>query len=345
MEKIQSKGISNMTNFIEPFRNVLIITIFSFLVGCISQTDNPIIKRIQPVPLQSGFKMSGYWVWGGSVIKVDSVYHMFASRWPKKREFPVDYYESSEIVRATSKSLVGPYEFQEIVIGERDSAFWDSNMAHNPSIYKIGNEYVLFYIGSDFTTMQSGSKNYIRRIGYATASSIEGPWHRCNKPVINEESNNPAVLVDGNKIKLLFRDENLRVFIAEADNFSGPYKIVNDNVWPESELEDFYLFKMDDKYHFICEDGQGAITGHERWGADLYSEDGIHNWIKYKNPVAYDHSIRYNDGSVLHCTRRERPQLIIENNAITGLLTAVYNGKESWCQPVELFPPIEMSNK
>lgn len=345
MEKIQAKRIGNSSHYFWIFQNTLRIFLFLLVSGCIFQKDNSIAKRIQPVSRQSGFKMNGYWIWGGSVIKVDSVYHMFASRWPKNKEFPVDYYENSEIVRATSKTLTGPYKFQEVVIGERDSAFWDSNMAHNPSIYKIDNEYILFYIGSDFTTMQPGSKNYMRRIGYATASSIEGLWHRSDKPVINEESNNPAILVDGNKIKLLFRDENLRLFLAEAESYSGPYQIVNDNVWPESQLEDFYLFKMGNKYHFICEDGQGSITGHERWGADLYSEDGINNWKKYKNPVAYDHDIRYKDGSVLNCIRRERPQLIIENNRITGLATAVYDGKNSWCQPVELYPPIELSKR
>jgi len=112
-----------------------------------SDTDKKsIIDLIQPVNPNSGFKMNGYWVWGGSVIKVGSTYHMFASRWPKKNKFPDDYFVESEIVRATSESRTEPYTFQEVVIGERDSSFWDSNMAHNPTIHKIGNKYVLFYI-------------------------------------------------------------------------------------------------------------------------------------------------------------------------------------------------------
>jgi len=308
--------------------------------------EKSIKDRIQPISINSGFKMEGYWVWCGSVIKVGSTYHMFASRWPKAREFPVDYFHSSEIVRATSKSLVGPYEFQEVIIGERDSSFWDSNMAHNPTIHKIGKEYVLFYIGSDFTTMRPGSDRFLRRVGYATASKIEGPWKRADKPIINLESNNPAVLVeDNNKIKLLYRDEELRVVLAKADSFKGPYKIVNDNVWPESRIEDFYLFKMDNRNHFICEDNVGGITGHERWGAHLYSDDGINNWKRYKDTIAYNHDIKYTNNSILHCTRRERPQLLIENNKITGLITAVYDGKESWCQPVEIYPPIDLNNK
>jgi len=324
---------------------IISILILGFISGCNHKHEKSIKALIQAVPINSGFKMDGYWVWGGSVIKVDSTYHMFASRWPKGKEFPVDYFKSSEIVRATSKSIVGPYKFQEVIIGERDSSFWDSNMAHNPTIYKIGKEYVLFYIGSDFTTMRPGSNNYLRRVGYATASKIEGPWIRAEKPIIDQESNNPAVLIDGHKIKLLFRDQDLRVVLAEADNFKGPYKIVNNNVWPESKIEDFYLFKMNNLYHIICEDNAGTVTGHFRWGAHLYSENGINNWKRYKDTIAYDHDIKYTNDSILHCKRRERPQLLIENDHIIGLMTAVYNGKESWCQPVELFPPFDLNNK
>jgi hypothetical protein len=324
------------------FKLVLILLALS---TCKDPATNSILNRLQAVPVNSGFKMDNYWVWCGSVIKVDSTYHLFASRWPKVREFPVDYFKSSEIVRATSKSMLGPYEFKEVVIGERDSGYWDSNMAHNPTVFKIGNEYVLFYIGSDYTTLRPGCDKLLRRIGYAVSKSIEGPWHRSEKPVIDRESNNPAILIDNSKIKLMFRDENLRVFLAEADSISGNFKILNDNVWPESEIEDFYLYKSGNKYHLICEDGVGFITGHEKWGAHLYSDDGIRNWKKYGNGIAYDHDIRFIGDSVLHCNRRERPQLLIENNKIVCLVTAVYDGKNSWCQPVMLDPPINLLNK
>ena len=33
---------------------------------------------MQAVPKDSGFRMDGYWVWGGSMIKADGLYHLFA---------------------------------------------------------------------------------------------------------------------------------------------------------------------------------------------------------------------------------------------------------------------------
>jgi hypothetical protein len=305
----------------------------------ISQT---IAFNYEKLPVQSGFKMDGYWIWDGSMVKVDSLYHLFASRWPKTGPFPEGYRDNSEIVHAVSKSPLGPFVFKEVVIGERDSSYWDSNMAHNPTIHKIGDEYVLFYIGSDFSTHQGQSNALLRRVGYAVSSSIYGPWKRSDKPLINTDSNNPAILDEGSKIKLLYRDGQLHVFLAEAPNYKGPYIIKNDNVWPNSKLEDFYMFKSGDGYHIICEDNAGAVSGHERWGIHLYSKDGISNWKKYDPVVAYDHDIVLENDSVLHCARRERPQLLIENNKITYLITAIYDGKNSWSQPVKLKQPVKV---
>ena len=298
--------------------------------------------NFEKVPKESGFKMEGYWVWCGSMIKVGSTYHLFASRWKKTGDFPEGYRQNSEIVRATSKSPLGPFKFQEIVIGERDSSFWDSNMAHNPTIHKIGNEYVLFYIGSDFTTYNTKT-SLLRRIGYATSKSITGPWKRSDKPIIDSESNNPAILIDGNKVKLLYRDAQLKVILAESDKYNGVYKTVNDNLSPTCKLEDFYLFKADNQYHIVCEDNVGGFSGHERWGVHLFSEDGIKDWKPYSPVVVYNHDIEFTDNSILKCTRRERPQLFIENGKITYLITAVYDGKNTWSQPVKLKRPIKVN--
>jgi hypothetical protein len=294
----------------------------------------------EPVPNNSGFKMDGYRIWGGSIIKVDSTYHMFASRWPKKDEFPVGYTDDSEIIRATSRSPEGPYVFQEIVIGERDSSYWDANMAHNPTIHKIGNHYVLFYIGSNFIK-QEGWPPFHRTIGYATSESIEGPWLRSDLPVIPEESNNPAIYVEKNGgIKLMFRSADLRVSLATSPSYNDPFTTVNDNAWPQCKLEDFYLFKRNGQYHCICEDNVGEVSGHVRWGIHLFSNDGIGDWKEFEPLIVYDHGIKYEDGTTQKFTRRERPQLLIENGEITHLITGVYDGEDSWCQPIKIKTPV-----
>jgi hypothetical protein len=166
----------------------------------------------------------------------------FATRWKKTGPFSEGYRLNSEIVLAKSKSPLGPFVFNEVVIGERDPSFWDSNMAHNPTIHLIGDEFVLFYIGSDFTNYCANSKTLRRRIGYASSKSINRPWKWFDKPLIETESNSQAIHMDGLKVKLFYRDENLKVFMAEPDTYKGPYDTINDNVWPKSKLQDFYAF-------------------------------------------------------------------------------------------------------
>lgn len=293
--------------------------------------------RIGPVAKGTGFAMDGWFVWCGSVIKVGGQYHMFASRWPVETKFPEGYRQNSEIVRAVASRPEGPYKFQEVVIGKREPGKWDSGMAHNPAIYKVGDTFVLYHNASDV------SSRY-RQIGIATAPAVTGPWTRRDKPLdlgLAADANNPAACFEPDgSVRLFWRTVDLHVCISVARSFEGPYKLVNDNVWPKARLEDFFFFKHAGEYHVVCEDNAGSVTGHERWGAHLSSPDGIRNWKPWPQPIAYDHTIRWTDGSELKPVRRERPWFLIEDGKLTHLFTAVYDGQRTWNQPVPLVPAL-----
>jgi hypothetical protein len=295
----------------------------------------PLRDCLQPIAKNTGFRMDGYFVWCGAVIKVGDTYHMFASRWREATQFPEGYRTHSEIVRATAASPEGPYTFQEVVLGKRAPGKWDSGMAHNPVIYRVGNDFVLFYNASD------EGKPY-RQIGFATAPAITGPWSRSDTPLDlgnQTDANNPSAYFDPDgRVKLAWRDKDLRVYLSTADSFRGPYRVANDNVWSKGTVEDFFLLKHRGQYHLVCEDASGSVTGHKKWGAHLCSEDGIHDWKAYAPETAYDHDIRWDDGSVLHAVRRERPWLLIEDGKATYLFTAVYDGQHTWNQPVPIRP-------
>jgi hypothetical protein len=302
-----------------------------------SGAELSIAERLGPVAKGTGLAMDGWFVWCGSVIKVGNAYHMFAARWPMETGFPDGYRQNSEIVRAVAARPEGPYQFQEIVLAKREPGKWDSAMAHNPVIYKVGDTFVLYYISSE-----AGSR--YRQIGIATAPAVTGPWTRRDKPLdlgLASDANNPAACFEPDgSVKLIWRTADLRVCISVARSFEGPYKLANGNVWPKARLEDFFFFKHAGEYHVICEDNAGGVTGHERWGAHLSSPDGINNWNPWPQPAAYDHTIRWTDGTELKPARRERPWFLIEDGKLTHLFTAVYDGKRTWNQPVPLVPPL-----
>jgi hypothetical protein len=294
------------------------------------RTPRSIFERLQPAPKDAGFRMDGYFVWGGSVIRVGDTYHLFVSRWPKETRFPQGYRSHSEIVRATATTPLGPYTFQEVVLTGRGGTWWDGKMCHNPKIVQAGSTFVLYYIGS---AVESG----LRKCGYAHAESIEGPWTRIGQAMpFGEDHNNPAPYVhaDG-RVLIAFRDRSLNMYIATADAFDGTYRIAARNLFP-FKVEDPDLFFNDGRYHMVVEDNVGKLTGHVRHGGHLVSKDGL-RWRPAEPVRVYDHTLRWTDGTATQADRRERPELFNAdakrkgNGSPTHLLTAVQVGDSTWC--------------
>lgn len=291
----------------------------------------PIIERLLPVSRDSGFQQADHHVWGGSVIRAGGQYHLFASRWPRTTGFPDGYRTHSEIVRAVSDDPLGPYVFREVVVSGRGGAYWDGKMCHNPKIVQVGDTYVLYYIGS-----ASGSK--LRKVGYAWADAVEGPWRRRDEPLpLGEDANNPAPYVhpDGS-VLLAYRDLKLHMQVARADAFDGPYEVVARDVYPQGALEDPDLYTHQGVYHMVMEDNRGVLTGSVRHGGRLISTDGL-RWTPADPVKVYTHTIQWTDGGCMTADRRERPELFNDDAPIKGrgepthLLTGVYADGRSWC--------------
>lgn len=297
----------------------------------LNDRERPIIERLLPSPRNAGFQMEGFFVWGGSMIRVDDTYHLFASRWPAETEFPDGYRSHSEIVRAISKDPVGPFRFEEIVVSGRGGDWWDGKMCHNPKIVKSGETFVLFYIGSAV-----GSD--LRKCGYATATSMSGPWIRREDPLpFGEDHNNPAPYVhDDGRVLIVYRDRDLHMFAAAADSFDGRYEILASDLFPGIKIEDPDLHFFDGRYHMVVEDNVGAMTGHVRHGAHFVSDDGI-GWSAHDPIRVYTHTLSWDDGTATEADRRERPEFFNANAARKGdgppthLLTGVKVGNRTWC--------------
>ena len=107
-------------------------------------------KQTLKADRSGGFKMDGYWIWCGSVLKSGDGYHMHAARWSKEYPMFVGYIYKSEIVHAFSRTMCGPYQFVEKVLPSGDGNRWDGRMAHNPTVLQYGKQYLLYYIASTY---------------------------------------------------------------------------------------------------------------------------------------------------------------------------------------------------
>jgi hypothetical protein len=305
----------------------------------------PIIDRLRPIPRNSGFRQDGFFVWCGSLIRVGKQYHLFASRWPEGTGNPNNlvgildgYRKHSEIVRAVADNPMGPYKFQEVVLSGRGGNFWDGQSCHCPKIVRVNNKLVLYYQGA-------ACNSPLRKIGYAWAAGIEGPWQRCDREIpLTEDANNPAPYVgpDGS-VLLAYRTRGLVINIVKADAFDGNYKPVAENVFPAGRLEDPDLYFAGGQYHMIVEDNQGILTGSVRHGGHLVSPDGI-RWKPHDSVKVYTHDLQWTDGTSWTATRRERPEMFNDLDGIRGngnpthLITGVLYKGHSWCVVQEIGP-------
>lgn len=300
------------------------------------RSETSILSALRPARPDSGLSMPGYHIWGSSVVRVGETWHMFSSRWAERspqeaaklNTFQVlqNYIDHSEIVRAEADNPEGPYTFREVVLRARGGGHWDHHCCHNPCIVRAGGAFVLF-----FQTSIEAEK-WHRRIGCATADNIAGPWSVCDEAIdLGGSAVNPSVRIEPDgAVLMVYRALQMRIAVARAARFAGPYELVNGDILPGIRLEDPFVYRQGGRYHVILEDNQAQITGHERHGAHLVSDNGVSWRVHETQPRAYTHAIEWTDGTSTTMDRRERPSLILEDDRPTHLVTAVLHDGRSW---------------
>lgn len=303
--------------------NVLFFHLLYFLsVVCSAQNHIKSFRdALQAVKPESIFRMPGYYLWDPSVIEVDGKYHLFASRWPEDKGGE-GWYES-EIIRATSDSLFGPYTFQEVVMTPKGHP-WATRGCHNPKIMKLKDKFLLYYLGIP-----------VWQTGFAYSDKITGPWKILPKPTI--PTNNPSVVINSDNSVYAVGKRLLAVPGAkhytkimqafEAKNIDGPYTLVNDttNRLPNNyELEDPTIWRAKDSYHIICMDWQGKATGVWKGLVHYSSVDGINYILNSKTPLwNRDEILYFTDGNSMKLSKVERPQVFLNKDSqVIALLVA-----------------------
>lgn len=307
-------------------------------------------KRLKP--LGRILELEGYYVWGTSpIIAPDGRIHVFFSRWDSKKGMG-GWINSSEIAHAVADSPEGSYYDIETILAPRGEGYFDGTTCHNPHIQFVDGKYCLFYIGN------SNRKTNTKRIAVAFSDSLDGPWIRPEKPLLevgtdgswdDHCTSNPAFLKHPsgeywlyykswnndeyeNPVNPLIRG-NRKYGLAISKKLEGPYMkyeknpILDFSKFGENrQLEDGYVFIENGKFYMIARD-MGRFD-HEV-GIIIESVDGV-NWSepkisyfgfsKYQNqPEAPAHLKKYG--------RFERPQLLMEDGRPKYLFVATQGGK------------------
>lgn len=296
------------------------------------------------IPVGRILEMDEWNVWGCSPIwGDDGKVHVFFSRWPGEHN---NWLKNSEIAHAVADKPEGPYKFIGTVLKGRGTGFWDAHTIHNPTVQKVGDKYVMFYIGNNLDIAKEKNIHHAgtQRIGLAIADDLNGEWKRISdkEPILEVSTNskdwdsylttNPALLQHSNGEFWLYykswdrNNDNLRKMgIAVSKNVEGPYKKLEQNPVVsfsdlEKQVEDAYVFSYKNKFYMVMRD-MGVF--HPHVGLILESEDGVH-WSEPK--LGYKTSRDYFGGKI---ERFERPQVLLKDGKPTYLFLALMGGKYS----------------
>lgn len=343
-----------------PLRALLRLVVLATLAFTAARAaDFPAMGAVKRA---SGFHMEGYWCWDASVIKGDDgQYHMFASRWPKDISFHPGWMTNSEVVHATAATPEGPYTFKAVALPARGVEYWDGRATHNPTIRKHGDTYLLFYIGSthplgdaprgvkfELTDPRCIAARAGKRIGLATSKSLDGPWVRADRPILDTQpgtfysflTSNPAPVVhaDGS-VLLIFKSRRYKpdgthsammLGLARAAHYRGPYTVVGHEPLfgpgKVGEFEDPFAWQnADGTYELIAKDMTGKVVGEKHAGVHLTSRNG-EQWSLAAKPKAWSRTLTFDDGKTETMGQLERPFILFENGRPAFLFGAVGDG-------------------
>lgn len=320
-----------------------------FQSSVLKAKESDFAKRLKPVGRI--LEEEGYYVWCNSPIYgEDGKVHVFYSRWPEKFGMG-GWIHKSEIAHAIADSPESHFKHTDVVLAPREG-FFDATTCHNPHIQFVDGEYCLFYMGN------SNSKTNTKRIGLATSKSLNGPWKRSDKPILEAGpagtwddhcTTNPAFLKHPNgECWLYYKSWNTKEYedaagqkirgnrkygLAISDSINDSYKKYEKNpvidfsyLGNNEQLEDAFVWIENGKFRLIARD-MGFFN--HNYGLIFESKDGLY-WEKpqiayyetdhyFKQPPAPKHLSRYG--------RLERPQLLMRNGIPEYLFTTTQGGK------------------
>lgn len=313
------------------------------------QEESPFARRLRPIG--RALEIEGRYVWCNSPIQgPDGKIHVFFSNWDAAKGMS-GWIKGSEIAHAVADTPESPFRVLETILAPR-SGTWDATTCHNPLITRVDDQWCLFYMGN------SNGKTDTKRIGLATAPSLDGPWKRPGEPLLlpgpagawdDHCTTNPAFVKRPNgEYWLYYKSWNTQEYqqsthptirgnrkygLAIAKKLEGPYVKHPGNPvidfsgrGDNAQFEDAFIWQRDKKLWMIARDM--GVFGH-RDGIIMSSDDGLawsepaiayYGADKYlQQPPAPPHLKKYG--------RFERPQVLLQNGQPAYLFTTSQGGK------------------
>lgn len=326
--------------------------------------------RMIPVRGPTGWEEDDYFCWGGDAIigpgeQGPETVHFYGARWPKWSGF-LGWLWRSEICRATSASMTGPFTTREILVDDRDKLradgrlYWDHHSVFNPTLLEHAGKVYIFHTGTQhdpakqyaprelpqqamrITEIRDSHERMAQRVGVLVGDSPTGPWRRLDEPLFAPDSDAPvfhsnpsAVIAPDGRCFLYYKTVdpthgNLVFSLATAPAPEGPYTQhpANPIIAPGRwfNIEDMCVWIEDGRFFMLFKDMSGRLCGVPNGTALIDSDDGI-EWDLQRAKLAFTPGWPTPDG--FHEVHRlERANLLLRNGRPAVLYCAALNGDE-----------------
>lgn len=301
------------------------------------------VLNLQParLPPNSGYHESNTSTWGGSIVAdpKGKKYHMFVSRFTNSCGLNA-WQQNSEIIRAEANDPIGPYKMVETILPV---------FAHGPSVRKLKNgSYVMMHLGCGRPFMKQingcsggvtpkGSMNSTHamtelplcnqfNVSVMVSPSLHGPWSSSTQVFLSSgvkkswyvpsgrQFSNPAPHINSKSgtITCAYRADarsgGEHVSVATANSILGPFVDTRSQPAISTHVgEDPFLWQDErGHWHMLMHNMGGGVGSH------AYSLDSK-KWIR-SDVEPYTNKVTFQDGSYTNMLRRERPQLLLDDD-------------------------------
>lgn len=305
--------------------------------------DESFQYRIEEGDKDNISEQSGFFVWGANVIEHGGLYYAIGNKWADTDGFQ-GWVHYNRIYVGSSANKLGPFSLVTELSELRGQA-WAANMVTNPNIIEIAGTYYLYYVGSNYSSVDypvnESEARANQRIGVASASHPAGPWTpSANNPILSPSVsdwdqnvvNNPSVYVDGSgDINMVYKSDLdgelgvTRLGKVKLTTWEGPVtdrSTAAPNFGLDVYAEDPIVWFEDGRYWAIFKAMDNSLIpkGH---GILAVSDDAGASFRLALGIEAYDLTIDWNDATSILYSNIERPFVLVEAGVATALFTAV----------------------
>ena len=279
---------------------------------------------------------SGFNSWGGAALPFNGQWYLFASQMAGRCPLLGWWSLISEVVRGVADSPTGPFREITTIV---------PSFAHNakPFLAPDGT-WLIYYVGQK-NNQTHRCAPLPNSIGYDPGRKTAGPimvaaasrpdapaedWTHYGPLTDSYEfhsATNPSPVIFNNGSVLLAVSRwflptgtdrgGKRTVLMRSDSWKGPFRNVSATTTAAGSLptgEDPDLFRSTLRGHFHMLNHNTGPGSSRMW----FSEDGISGWEEAQGENAFNETVEFDNGTVIHVCQRQRPQIVFAEDGMPG---------------------------